>query len=127
MTIKITGLDDNLGIQINATGEISGEEYVKAHMRHLFQHMDKLQNIKYTISDWTRVTRHGITEEEMKIVARFCVDTSRTIPETLVAVIVNNDENLQLANLFKELVSSTSWEVEIASSSEDAKNWIKKI
>jgi hypothetical protein len=127
MPIEVRDLDEGVGILIVGTGIVTDKEYVDAHKKYLMQDEDKLKKYRYSLSDYTGVTKAATSTEAITLIANLCKRVAKISPEAVVvAVVANQDMIYGLARMSQILMDETGWEHQVFRNREDAESWIKK-
>jgi len=84
MPFEIRDLDEGLGILIEATGIITDDVYVEAHKKYLTQDNDKPIKYRYSLSDYTAVTKADTSTEAITLIADLCKKVAKINPDIVV-------------------------------------------
>lgn len=125
MPINIFDLDNGIGCNIVANGIVEDLEYVSALKKHLSQNPNKLQKYTYTITDFSAVEDVEISTESIKLVAELCKDITKFLPETLVALVAEEDFMFGLSRMWEMWADETNWEIQVFREKNSAIDWLK--
>lgn len=85
MTIKIGYLDDGIGIEVKASGTVTGEEIIKAHKE--IYNEENLKKQKYQIIDRTHCTEYQVYSEDIEIISELDNKASEVNPDIIIAIV----------------------------------------
>ena len=85
MTIQVNYLENGIGIEIIASGIVTGEEVIEAHKE--IYNKENLKKQKYKIIDRTDCTKYQVYPEDIEKIAEMDDEASRINPNLLIAVI----------------------------------------
>ncbi len=85
MTIQVNYLENGIGIEIIASGIVTGEEVIEAHKEIYNEENFKKQ--KYKIVDRTDCTKYQVYPEDIEKIAEMDDEASRINPNLIIAVI----------------------------------------
>ena len=126
MAIEIKDMDGGIGNTIIARGVVTGQEYIETHKRYLTQDKEKLKNYRYSLCDYTEVTKFDIPTQDIQIVVNLSINASKANQDVVVAIVAHKDLIYGLGRMYEVLAEETGWEIMISRSMDEAKAWIKK-
>lgn len=126
MPIEIRDLDCGVGVIITAQRFVTEKEWVDAIIPHLTQDENKFKKYRYSLSDYTAVTKIEISNNAIRRIAGYCESASRINPKPVVAVVSNDELIYGLSRMWENLICSTDWETMVFRNREDAEAWITK-
>ena len=85
MTIQVNYLENGIGIELIASGIVTGEEVIEAHKEVYNEENFKKQ--KYKIVDRTDCTKYQVYPEDIEKIAEMDDEASRINPNLIIAVI----------------------------------------
>ena len=85
MTIQVNYLENGIGIEIIASGIVTGEEVIEAHKE--IYNKENLKKQKYKIIDRTDCTKYQVYPEDIEKIAEMDDEASRINPNLIIAVI----------------------------------------
>lgn len=103
------------------SGEITGEEILKSNFE--IQSHPGFAKIKYLINDFNEVESTLIDAEHTKIFASTDDIISDSKGKLKIAIVTNNDEHIQLAEMYRASMKNRLFDCEIFASVEEAKKW----
>ena len=111
------------GLLRKFTGIIGPEEILKSNFE--LQAHPRFADIKYIINNFTCVTEIGLSEEYTKIYASTDDIISDTKGKLKIAIVVEKEEHILLANSYKQELSNKHYTCEIFKTVKDADDWVK--
>jgi len=102
--------------------EISGDEILESNFE-LHAHPN-FKTIKYIINDFIDVTAYSIESSHTKACASSDVVISNSKGKLLIALVVDQDELIALANGYREQMLGQLFECEIFQCVEEARKWV---
>lgn len=105
------------------TGEIGPDEILISNFE-THKH-PKFSLIKYIINDFTEVTSVNIDNSHTKIYATTDDIISNTKGELKIAIVVQQEAHIDLANTYRLGMKNNNFECEIFKTLTDAENWAK--
>jgi len=110
------------GLYRKFTGILSGAEIIESNFE-LHTEPD-FQKIEYIINDFTEITDHSIDIAHTNIYAKTDDIISNTKGRLKIALLVTQEDLIDLANGYRELMKNSKFDCEIFKSIEDARNWV---
>ena len=121
MTIQVKYLENGIGIEIIASGIVTGEEVIKAHKEIYNEENFKKQ--KYKIVDRTDCTKYQVYPEDIEKIAEMDDEASRINPNLIIAVISTTSlqhgmtrmwqaymkNNVFITKNFQDRISADNW------------------
>ena len=121
MTIQVNYLENGIGIEIIASGIVTGEEVIEAHKEIYNEENFKKQ--KYKIVDRTDCTKYQVYSEDIEKIAEMDDEASRINPNLIIAVISTTSlqhgmtrmwqaymkHNVFIAKNFPDRISADNW------------------
>ena len=95
---------------ITGTGILTEEELVDALKKHLTQDEDKFNKYRYSLADYTAVTKLDVSTEAIHRIADICISASSVNPEAVVASVADQDLIYGLARMAEMLRDGSGWE-----------------
>jgi hypothetical protein len=124
MPIEIRDLDEGRGNLIIGSGTVTSEEYLTTHKAHLTQAEDKFRKYRYSLCDYTTVTKVEISSKDVQLIAKLSKDAAAVNPDAVVAVVADRDVIYGLSRMWQISSDGTQWEIRVFKSTDDAKKWI---
>ena len=125
MPYKIDYLEESGGVITTYWGELTEAEFVEC-TEEKFTNLDKHAHYRYSISDFTAVTRLGISVDLLKsnaLMSGYALDSTK---DGYMAVVVNSDLVYGLARQWRASTGNLDDRVAIFRSREDAEEWIEE-
>jgi hypothetical protein len=121
MTIQVNYLENGIGIEIIASGIVTGEEVIEAHKEIYNEENFKKQ--KYKIVDRTDCTKYQVYPEDIEKIAEMDDEASRINPNLIIAVISTTSlqhgmtrmwqaymkNNVFITKNFQDRISADNW------------------
>jgi hypothetical protein len=121
MTIQVNYLENGIGIEIIASGIVTGEEVIEAHKEIYNEEYFKKQ--KYKIVDRTDCTKYQVYPEDIEKIAEMDDEASRINPNLIIAVISTTalqhgmtrmwqaymKNNVFITKNFQDRISADNW------------------
>ena len=126
MPIEIKDVQDGLGVVITGWGVLTEKEFIDAFKEHLTQDEEKFRKYRYSIADYTALTKEEISNEAFVLLADFCVSAAENNSEVVVATVADQDLIFGLSRMAHSLQFATGWEHNTFRNRQDAENWIKE-
>ena len=126
MPIEIRDVDGGVGVIITSKGLLTEKEWMDALHKHLTQAEKKFKKYRYSLSDYTAVTKTEITIDAIHTVAGYCESASRINPKSVVATVAHQDYIYGMSRMWEILVNSTDWETMVFRNREHAEAWLSK-
>lgn len=124
MTVDIRDVDKGFGVHIVATGILADDEYIEAFREHLTQDPQKFKRYRFSLSDYTGVTKIAVSAAAVKGVARWCRTAAVVNPDIIVAVVAEQPLAYGLSRMWQMLSDVGQWEIQVFKSCASAKHWI---
>ena len=125
MPTEIKDLDGGLGNLITGYGILTGKEYRNAIKKHFSQNAEKFNKYRYSLCDYTKVTRLELDSNDINIVAGLCREASEVNPNVVVALIADKDITFGMSRMWDILFNENNWEVMVFRDREEAEEWIR--
>ena len=113
---------ETAGLYRTFSGEINGDEILEANFE-LHSHPN-FASIKYIINDFLGVTGHSIKVSHTNAYAVSDEVISSSKGRLKIALVVNQEALIALANGYRELMMGKLFECEIFSTVEEARKWV---
>lgn len=126
MPIEIKDCDCGLGLFIRGWEITIEGELVNKLEKHLMQDKEKLKKYRYSLSDYSAITKADISTKTVESTADFLLSIADINPGIIAATVASQDFLFGLARMGEILRSKASWEEMVFRNIEDAKKWIKE-
>lgn len=123
MSILVSFLDDNQGLEFLVSGIVYGADIIKAHNEFHTKEINAL--LKYKVIDKSKVTENHISTAEIEIIANLDNELIRNYPKIAILVVVSRYEDItttQQWTAFSEIISNN---LHFFTSRQEANEWIK--
>jgi hypothetical protein len=121
MTIQVNYLENGIGIEIIASGIVTGEEVIEANKE--IYNEENLKKQKYKIVDRTDCTEYRVYAEDIEKIAEMDDEASRINPNLIIAVISTTSlqhgmtrmwqaylkNNVYITKNFLDRISADNW------------------
>ena len=98
MTIQINYIDNGIGIEIIATGTVTGKDIIEAH-KEIYNEKN-LKNQKYQIIDRTQCEEYNVSSDEVQQIADIDKAASQSNPNIILALISPTDLQFGLSRMW---------------------------
>lgn len=112
ITIQLT--PDAMGIVVVGTGVVSVAEVLDAYEAYLRDHRPEFAAARYFFADYTDMTSGGLVISDVKRLAEFSIDASRTNPRLVVAVCAPSDLIYAGSRMWAALIRVAGWKVDVS-------------
>lgn len=126
MPIEIKDLDGGLGTYIRGWDVIKKGELTNKLKIHASQDKEKLKKYRYSLSDYTAITKADISQSSIDQTADILLNLARINPDIIVATVANQDYIFGLSRMGEILRSSGGWAEMVFRNIEEAETWIRK-
>jgi hypothetical protein len=126
MPIEIADVDEGRGNIIKAWGVVTGREAVEAFTKHAEQDSEKFSKYKYSLADYTEVTRLYITLKELREIHKKIKEMTKINQEAIVASVMRNAVIYRATRILEKTNVMKAWKHTSFRSVEEAKKWIEQ-
>ena len=126
MPIKITDLDNGLGVLIKGTDIITAEQYLEEISKHLSQPEEKFKKYIYSISDYIEVSGSNINLGNIHKIASQSIKAAKKNPGAIVGIVVNSEKLYGMAKIWSALSKLTGWKINVFREREELNKWLNK-
>ena len=123
MTIQVNYLENGIGIEIIASGIVTGEEVIEAHKEIYNEENFKKQ--KYKIVDRTDCTKYQVYPEDIEKIAEMDDEASRINPNLIIAVISTTSLQHGMTRMWQAYMKNNVFIAKNFLDRISADNWIK--
>ena len=124
MTIHVNYLDNGTGIEIMASGIVTGEEIIKAHEE--IYSTENLTKQKYQIIDRTYCSKYQVYAEEIEKIAALDNAASKVNPHIIIAVISPTALQFGMTRLWQAYLRNSGFATKIFMDRGSADRWIRE-
>jgi hypothetical protein len=124
MTIEINYIDDGVGIEIFASGVVTGDEIIEAHKE--IYNSDNLTKQKYQIIDRRECKEYLVSSEDVKKIAEIDIVASKSNPDIIIAIIASTDLQFGMSRVWQVYVEDSKFETQVFRDRKTAEGWLKK-
>ena len=122
MTIQVNYLENGIGIEIIASGIVTGEEVIEAHKEIYNEENFKKQ--KYKIVDRTDCTKYQVYSEDIEKIAEMDDEASRINPNLIIAVISTTSLQHGMTRMWQAYMKNNVYIIKNFQDRINADNWI---
>ena len=122
MPIQIHALDDGKGVEVLATGVVTGQEVLAAN-REVYVR-DTLEKLRYKLIDRTHCTHYAVTPLEMKIVAMQDVQASKINADLVIVLVTRGKLQYGMTRMWQLLSEKSGFRTKIFKDRESADAWL---
>jgi hypothetical protein len=123
MTIQINYLDNGIGIEIIASGIVTGKEIIEAHKE--IYNEENLRKQKYQIIDRTHCTQYQVTSEEVERISEIDNNASEVNPNIILAVVSPTSLQFGMTRMWQAYLEEDCFVTKIFQDRKSADEWIK--
>lgn len=123
MAIQINYLDKGIGIEIVATGKVTGEEIIRAHKE--IYNEENLKKQKYQIIDRTHCTEYQVSSDEVEEISALDNKASEVNPNIIIALIAPTSLQYGISRMWQAYIKDDRFVTKIFEDRESADLRIK--
>ena len=123
MAIQINYLDNGIGIEIIASGIVTGEEIIKAQEE--VYNEENLQKQKYQIIDRTHCTEYQVSSEEIERISDRDNRASEVNSYIIIAVVSSTPLQYGMTRMWQAYIKEDRFVTKIFVDRKSADEWIK--
>lgn len=123
MAIRINYIDNGIGIEINASGIVSGEEIIEAH-KEIYS-KENVTRQKYQIIDRSDCEEYLVSHEEVKKIAELDKAASKSNPNIIIAIIASSDLQFGMSRMWQAYIEESNFVTKIFHDRKSADEWIE--
>lgn len=123
MTITINYIDEGIGIEIIASGTVTGDEIIDAHEE--IYSPDNLKKQEYQIIDRTDCKEYLVSNEEIRAIAEIDKNAAQTNPNIVIALIAPTDLQYGISRVWEAYVEEALFKTQVFRDRTSAENWLK--
>ena len=123
MTIKVNYIDDGVGVEIVATGCVTGDEIIDAHQE--IYSPDILKKQRYQIIDRTECKEYIVSSEDIKKIAEIDKAASNSNPDIIIVIIASSDLQFGMSRIWQVYVEDSKFETKIFRDRITAEKWLE--
>ena len=123
MTIQVNYLENGIGIELIASGIVTGEEVIEAQ-KEIYNEED-FKKQRYKIVDRTDCTKYQVYPEEIEKIAEMDDKASRINPNLIIAVISTTSLQYGMTRMWQAYLKNNVFITKNFSDRISADNWIK--
>jgi hypothetical protein len=123
MAIQINYLDNGIGIEILASGIVTGEEIIKAQEE--IYNEENLQKQKYQIIDRTHCTEYQVSSEDIERISDIDNRASEVNSYIIIAVVSSTPLQYGMTRMWQAYIKEDRFMTKIFVDRKSADEWIK--
>jgi hypothetical protein len=123
MAIQINYLDNGIGIEIIASGIVTGEEIIKAQEE--IYNEENLQKQKYQIIDRTHCTEYQVSSEDIERISDIDNRASEVNSYIIIAVVSSTPLQYGMTRMWQAYIKEDRFMTKIFVDRKSADEWIK--
>ena len=124
MPVKIKYIDDGLGVELIASGIVTGKDIIEANKEIYTQ--EKLHRFRYKIIDRTSCTDYQVTPSEIQVIANHDKEASIINPKMLVALISSTDLQYGMSRMYQAYTDDAGFTSKLFKDRKSAIDWIEE-
>lgn len=125
MPYRIEYREDDGGVITEYSGELTEEEFIQC-TQEKFDELDKLTEHRYSISDFTKVTKFSVGMEVIKANAMLSNHALRVHSGGAMEVVVNSNLLMGLGNIWRVFTGGVDTRLKLFRSREKAEIWVRE-
>ena len=122
MAIQINYIENGIGIEIVASGVVSGEEIIGAH-KEIYNETN-LENQKYQIIDRSHCKEYKVSPDEIRRIAELDKAASKTNPDIIIALIAPTAHQFGMSRMWQAYIEESHFLTKVFSDRRSADVWI---
>lgn len=122
MAIKVKYIDNSRGVEIFASGQVTGKELISAHEK--IYAADKLTNQRYHIIDKSQCTEYDVSAADIKIIAQLDRKAAQINSTLIIAIVESSSLQYSLSELWQAHVEPFIKHSQSFSNRTAAEKWI---
>ena len=122
MTIKVNYIDNDRGVEILASGLVTGKEVIAAHAK--IYAVEKLRIQRYHIIDKSRCTEYDVSASDIKLIAQLDRQAAQVNPALIMAIVESSSLKYSLSELWQAHVEPFIKHSQSFTNRTDAEQWI---
>jgi predicted N-formylglutamate amidohydrolase len=122
MTIQVNYFENGIGIEIIASGIVTGEEVIEAHKE--IYNKENFKKQKYKIVDRTDCTKYQVYPEHIEKIAEMDDEAARINPNLIIAVISTTPLQHGMTRMWQAYMKNNVFIAENFLDRKSADNWI---
>jgi hypothetical protein len=123
MTIQINYLDNGIGIEIIASGIVTGEEIIEAHKE--IYNEENINKQKYQIVDRTHCTEYQVFANEIEEISEIDNDAAKINPNIIIALVSPTTLQFGMTRMWQAYLNEDHFVTKIFQDRKSADEWIK--
>ena len=123
MAVRINYLDNGIGIEIIASGIVTGEEIIKAQEE--IYNEENLQKQKYQIIDRTHCTEYQVSSEDIERISDIDNRASEVNSYIIIAVVSSTPLQYGMTRMWQAYIKEDRFMTKIFADRKSADEWIK--
>lgn len=124
MAIRMNTMDEGSGIEIIASGVVTGEEIIAAH-RTIYSE-ENLKRQKYQLIDRTQCDEYVVTPGEIKIIAEIDKAASVVNPDITIVIVSPTELQFGMSRMWQAYVEEKIFRTRIFRDRKSADEWIRE-
>ena len=124
MALKINYIDNGIGIEIVASGRVTGDDILEAHQE--IYSIDNLKRQKYQIIDRTECTEYQVSMEDIKKIAEIDNSVSMSNPDLIFCIIAPTDVQFGMSRAWEAYVEESKFKTQVFRDKITAESWLKE-
>jgi hypothetical protein len=123
MAIQIKYVGDGIGVELLASGSVSGPDIIDA-IKEIYSD-ERFGGMKYLIADKTDCTEYTVTPEDVRLIAALDIESAKINPDLIEAHIAPGDIQFGTSRMWQAYVSEGRPTSCIFRDRESALQWVK--
>jgi hypothetical protein len=124
VAITINYLENGAGIEVVASGTVTGSEIIEAH-REIYNAAN-IRRQRYQLIDRSECKEYLVSYAEVQKIAEIDKKASKTNPNIIIAIVAPEDLQFGMSRVWEAHVEETTFVTEIFRDRESAEHWLKE-
>jgi hypothetical protein len=124
MAIQVNYIDNGMGIEIIASGVVTGEDIIEAHKK-IYNEVN-LKKQKYQIVDRSHCKEYKVSPEQIRSIAELDKAASKTNPDIMIALIAPTAHQFGMSRMWQAYIEESHFLTKVFNDRRSADIWIEE-
>jgi hypothetical protein len=124
MAIQVNYIDNGMGIEIIASGVVTGEDIIEAHKK-IYNEVN-LKKQKYQIVDRSHCKEYKVSPEQIRSIAELDKAASITNPDIMIALIAPTAHQFGMSRMWQAYIEESHFLTKVFNDRRSADIWIEE-
>jgi len=125
MAIKVNYIDNGKGVEIVATGSVTGKDIISAHKK--IYAADALAAQRYHIIDKSQCTEYNVTASDIEAITQLDREAARVNANIIIAFVESSSLEFSLSEVWQAYVEAFIQHSRTFTNRSDAEQWIREM